>query len=169
MVEAVNVNQIASSDVLELDKLNIGKHLFSSVEIDSLDSLPVLKEHDLWSVEYDGKFPLIHLNDNYLDSLYKWSNEHPVVISAYEVMHDLDIGDSAQGWSYPVSHEAEDSGYNIMLYPDTVEKNLTFLGAIVVSKWNNAGFKRVEYCFDDEYRLDYVKNNSQLKDIFDVN
>lgn len=72
----------------------------------------------------------------------------------------------AQAWSYPIVGEQCKGIYNLAMYPDLARKHLEFEGAIVVSKANLEGRMDVEFCFDQDYRLDYVKEYSELKRIF---
>lgn len=56
--------------------------------------------------------------------------------------------------------------FNIAMYPDPVRQHLELEGAIVISDANPEGRMNVEFCFDSDYRLDYVKSYPELKKIF---
>ena len=74
--------------------------------------------------------------------------------------------DVAQAWSYPIVGEQIRGVHNIAMYPDPARKYLEFEGAIVISDANLEGRMNVEFCFDSDYRLDYVKSYPELKKIF---
>lgn len=74
--------------------------------------------------------------------------------------------DVAQAWSYPIVGEQIRGVHNIAMYPDPARKHLEFEGAIVISDANLEGRMNVEFCFDSDYRLDYVKSYPELKKIF---
>lgn len=54
------------------------------------------------------------------------------------------------------------------MYPDPVRQHLEFEGAIVISDANPEGRMNVEFCFDSDYRLDYVKSYPELNKIFEL-
>lgn len=72
----------------------------------------------------------------------------------------------AQAWSYSIVGEQCKGIYNLAMYPDLARKHLEFEGAIVILKANPEGRMDVEFCFDQDYRLDYVKGYPELKRIF---
>lgn len=74
--------------------------------------------------------------------------------------------DVAQAWSYPIVGEQIKGVYNVAMYPDPVRHHLEFEGAIGISEANPSGRMNVEFCFDSDYRLDYVKGYPELKRIF---
>ena len=77
---------------------------------------------------------------------------------------------SAQAWAYlAVSAEVDEfnasdkfrlSACNLAMYPGVAKNLLQFSGVIVLS---DVG---AEYCFDDEYCLNYVRNKPRLQKIF---
>ena len=71
-----------------------------------------------------------------------------------------------QAWSYPIVGEQCKGIYNLAMYPDLARKHLEFEGAVVISKANPEGRMDVEFCFDRDYCLDYVKGYPELKRIF---
>lgn len=74
--------------------------------------------------------------------------------------------DIAQAWSYPIVGEQIKGMNNVAMYPGPARQHLNFVGAIVISDVNSEGKMNVEFCFDPNYRLDYVKGYSELKEIF---
>lgn len=78
----------------------------------------------------------------------------------------------AQAWIFPVVGDAENSDdskriFNLAIYPGLASQYLDFAGAIVVSDANPEGRKHVEFCFDRDYRLDYLKGYPELEAIFE--
>lgn len=48
------------------------------------------------------------------------------------------------------------------MYPGVAKRLLEFQGAIVISKANPNGMKEIEFCFDQDYRLDYNRVTAKL-------
>lgn len=71
-----------------------------------------------------------------------------------------------QAWTYPVMGPAKPACFNLAMYPDLARQYLEFKGAVVISKANKSGMKQIDFCFDEQYRLDYVKAYPKLKKIF---
>lgn len=71
--------------------------------------------------------------NNYLNSLTTTIANHYYPLNA-----------ELKGWSYPVHSNTEDSNFNVAIYPDTVKKNLNFIGAVVVSKFNQYKYRTTE-------------------------
>lgn len=76
--------------------------------------------------------------------------------------------DVAQAWSYPIVGEQIKGVHNVAMYPDPVRQHLEFEGAIVISDANPEGRMNVEFCFDSDYHLDYVKSYPELNKIFEL-
>lgn len=79
----------------------------------------------------------------------------------------------AQAWTFPVvdGDALEKKGkapYNLAMYPGLVKQYLQFVGAIVISDANPEGKAHTEFCFDDQYRLDYLKGYPELEEIFGI-
>lgn len=103
------------------------------------------------------------------------------ITSALRKQYDLHDA-NAQAWTFPIVGEVNmseegavgDSGdsraqvYNLAMCPGLAKQYLKFAGAIVISDANPEGRKHVEFCFDQDYRLDYLKGYPELAAIFDV-
>ena len=76
--------------------------------------------------------------------------------------------DKAQGWIYPTVGEQSKDKFNLAMYPGVAKRLLEFQGAIVISKSNPNGMKEIEFCFDQDYRLDYIKGYPELQKIFNL-
>lgn len=77
-----------------------------------------------------------------------------------------------QAWSYP-TQAIQDSkqtkkNYNLAIYPGIAKQYLQFKGAIVISEANKSGYKHIDFCFDQNYRLDYLKSYPELIKFFDL-
>lgn len=76
--------------------------------------------------------------------------------------------DKAQGWVYPTVGKHSKDKFNLAMYPGVAKRLLEFQGAIVISKANPNGMKEIEFCFDQDYRLDYIKGYPELQKIFNL-
>lgn len=76
--------------------------------------------------------------------------------------------DNAQGWVYPTVGKQSKDKFNLAMYPGVAKHLLEFQGAIVISKANPNGMKKIEFCFDRDYRLDYIKGYPELQKIFNL-
>lgn len=76
--------------------------------------------------------------------------------------------DEAQGWIYPTVGKQSKDKFNLAMYPGVAKRLLEFQGAIVISKANPSGMKEIEFCFDQNYRLDYIKGYPELQKIFNL-
>ena len=76
--------------------------------------------------------------------------------------------DKAQGWVYPTVGKQSKDKFNLAMYPGVAKRLLEFQGAIVISKANPNGMKEIEFCFDQDYRLDYIKGYPELQKIFNL-
>lgn len=76
--------------------------------------------------------------------------------------------DLAQAWTFPTIDTSTKGIYNLAIYPGVAKELLKFKGAIVISKANPLGLKEIDYCFDENYRLDYVRNYPELQQIFNI-
>lgn len=74
----------------------------------------------------------------------------------------------AKGWIYPTVGKQSKDKFNLAMYPGVAKRLLEFQGAIVISKANPSGMKEIEFCFDQDYRLDYIKGYPELQKIFNL-
>lgn len=79
---------------------------------------------------------------------------------------------NAKAWTFPIMNNEDSEDYkklyNLAMYPGLVRDYLSFAGAVVISNANLQGKVHVEFCFDNQYRLDYIKGYPELKTIFEL-
>lgn len=87
-----------------------------------------------------------------------------------DIFYRINPIDHIQAWSYPIQSisEIKTSNYNLAIYPGVAKRYLQFKGAIVISKANKLGLKHIDFCFDQNYRLDYLKGYPELIKIFNL-
>ena len=78
--------------------------------------------------------------------------------------YDL-TANGALAWVYPSVGNTDES-YNLAIYPGLAKQYLEFVGAVVISKANRSGSMHIEFCFDSDYCLDYLKWHPELKRLF---
>lgn len=130
----------------------------------SFKSTRIAYESDNQPIDIKSKACLDWFRDLFSDDT-DISNQ--ITTAIREDFYTLPI-DVAQAWSYPIVGEQIKGVHNIAMYPDPVRQHLEFEGAIVISDANPEGKMNVEFCFDSDYRLDYVKGYPELKKIFEL-
>lgn len=97
--------------------------------------------------------------------LHKESTKlNQITLNLRKKYYDLTAND-AQAWVYPSVGNTDES-YNLAVYPGLARQYLGFVGAVVISKANRSGSMHIEFCFDSDYRLDYLKGHPELKRLF---
>lgn len=131
-------------------------------------STRIAYENDNQPMDIDSKACLDWFTDLFSDNTdIDSAISNQITTAIREDFYTLPI-DVAQAWSYPVVGEQIKGVHNIAMYPDPVRQHLEFEGAIVMSDANPKGKMSVEFCFDPDYRLDYVKGYPELKKIFEL-
>lgn len=129
-------------------------------------STRIAYKNDNQSIDIESKACLAWFRDLFSDNIDIDPNvSNQITTAIREDFYTLPI-DAAQAWSYPIVGEQIKGVHNIAMYPDPVRQHLEFEGAIVISDANPEGRMNVEFCFDSDYRLDYVKSYPELKKIF---
>lgn len=131
-------------------------------------STRIAYENDNQSIDIESKACLDWFKDLFSDNTdIALDISNQITTAIREDFYTLPI-DVAQAWSYPIVGEQIKGVHNVAMYPDPVRQHLEFEGAIVISDANPEGRMNVEFCFDSDYRLDYVKSYPELNKIFEL-
>ena len=136
--------------------------------VTSFKSTRIAYEDDNQPIDIESKTCLDWFTDLFSDNTdIALDISNQITTAIREDFYTLPI-DVAQAWSYPIVGDQIKGIHNVAMYPDLVRQHLEFEGAIVISDANPEGRMNVEFCFDPDYRLDYVKSYPELNKIFEL-